>query len=226
MQVSPALGFSLGSLSLASGISAAAQYASNPHDAVDPLIGTSGGDNTVDPIRGTSAGGGNTFPGASLPFGMVQWSPDTNHEAWCFYNDKQTYGFSLTHLSGAGCALYGDFAVLPTTVSLTSSPGANLEPYAAPFDHSKEEAPPGCYAVTLANGIRVEITVAERYGIARFIFPAGVSARLLVNAGSSANTQASQTDGLSDRDVSGNRIELKTDDLFAGSVMAGRAISQ
>lgn len=84
--------------------------------------------------------------------------------------------------------VYGDYAVLPTSGELTTSPGAGIGPYAVSFDHSKEEAHPGYYAITLANGVRVEITVAERSGIARFIFPEGANARLLVNAGSSANT--------------------------------------
>ncbi|HET6169480.1 MAG TPA: hypothetical protein VFE01_04825, partial [Terracidiphilus sp.] len=66
----------------------------------------------VDTRIGT-AGGGNTFPGATLPFGMVQWSPDTTTDAWYYYGDKKILGFSMTHLSGAGCSLYGDFGVLP-----------------------------------------------------------------------------------------------------------------
>ena len=74
-----------------------------------------------------------------------------------------------------GCPIYGDFAVLPTTGALTTSPGANLDPYAAHSITANEEAHPGYYAITLANGIRVEITVAERAGIARFIFPEGAA---------------------------------------------------
>ena len=77
-------------LSLLFCIPALAQTVSTPYDAVDPTIGT--------------AGGGETFPGASLPFGMVQWSPDTNHRAYYIYNDKQITGFSMTHLSGVGCS--------------------------------------------------------------------------------------------------------------------------
>ena len=88
-----------------------AQSSTTPYDSVDPLIGT--------------AGGGNTFPGATLPFGMVQWSPDTNTDAWYRYDQKELYGFSLTHISGAGCPLYGDFAVLPTLDPLTASLGMN-----------------------------------------------------------------------------------------------------
>ena len=179
---------------------------------------------TVNPFIGT-AGGGNTFPGASLPFGMVQWSPDTNHDAWYLYNDKQIQGFSLTHISGAGCPLYGDFAVLPTTSPLTSSPGGNFAPYAAEFNHDKEDAHPGYYTVTLANGIRVEITVTERAGIARFIFPEGTPARLLVNAGSSANTTGDALTKTPGTGIYGNRIELN-EASFAGSVTAGGFCSQ
>ena len=133
-----------------SAVGACAQMRPTPYDSVDTFIGT--------------AGGGNTFPGATLPFGMVQWSPDTNHDAWYLYDEKSILGFSLTHISGAGCSLYGDFGVLPTLDELTTSPGKDFAPYAAAFEHSKEEARPGYYAVTLANGVRVEITVAERAG--------------------------------------------------------------
>jgi predicted alpha-1,2-mannosidase len=143
------------------------------YDAVNPLIGT--------------AGGGNTFPGATLPFGMVQFSPDTNADAWYKYDEKTIRDFSLTHISGAGCALYGDFGVLPIAGAVQDSPGKDFTPYAVSYDHGTEVAQPGYYAVTLANGVRVEVTVKERAGIARFTFPPGASARLLVNAGSSAN---------------------------------------
>jgi predicted alpha-1,2-mannosidase len=187
------------------GQSALAVHLSN-YDTVDPFIGT--------------AGGGNTFPGATLPFGMMQWSPDTNHDAWYFYSEKQIKGFSLTHISGAGCPLYGDFAVLPTSSALTAVPGQ--EAAATAFDHSKEEAHPGFYAVTLANGIRVEITVAERAGIARFIFPEGAASRLLINAGSSANIYAAPWGGNTNtRAAYGNQIELNSDTSFAGASAAG-----
>jgi predicted alpha-1,2-mannosidase len=190
------------------GLSVLAQSASTPYDSVDPTIGTSGG--------------GATFPGASLPFGMVQWSPDTNHNGYYLYNEKQILGFSLTHLSGVGCPIYGDFAVLPTTSALTSSPGASFDPYAAAFGHGQEQAHPGYYAVTLVNGIRVEITVTERGGIARFIFPEGASSRLLVNAGSSANTMGGPDSSLNpDRSFFSNNIELTSSDSYAGSATAG-----
>lgn len=175
--------------------------------------------NSVDTFIGT-AGGGNTFPGATLPFGMVQWSPDTNRDAWYDYNEKSILGFSLTHISGAGCPLYGDFAVLPTLDELTTSPGKDFGPYAAAFEHSKEEAHPGSYAVTLANGVRVEITVAERAGIARFTFPAGVPARLLVNAGSSAESLPPGS-----QDYNHNGITLNGSDSFSAFSRAGHFCS-
>ena len=190
--------------------SAPAVHLSN-YDTIDPFIGT--------------AGGGNTFPGATMPFGMMQWSPDTNHDAWYFYSEKQIKGFSLTHISGAGCPLYGDFAVLPTSSALTAVPGQEVAAYATTFDHSKEEAHPGFYAVTLANGIRVEITVAERAGIARFSFPEGAASRLLINAGSSANTTGNALTRTPGTGIYGNRIELN-DASFAGSVTAGGFCSQ
>jgi predicted alpha-1,2-mannosidase len=171
-----------------------AQNTAGPYQAVDTRIGT--------------AGGGNTFPGATLPFGMVQWSPDTTNEAWYFYRQKAILGFSMTHISGAGCSLYGDFGVLPVSGELAESPGKNFAPYAPAFDHAREEAHPGYYEITLASGVRVELTTAERAGIARFTFPAGTPARLLVNAGSSANIDASE-------------IALSGGDAFAGSANAG-----
>jgi len=185
-------------------LSAVASQAQSPYDSVNPIIGADGG--------------GNTFPGATLPFGMVQWSPDTGADAWYYHHDKQITGFGLTHISGAGCPLYGDFAVLPTLSELSTSPGAGVAPYAAAFDHSQEDAHPGYYAVTLTNGVRVEITVAERSGIARFMFPAGTPARLLVNAGSSANTNNPKQAGSAEY---GNRIELDSESSYTGSVSAG-----
>ena len=112
---------------------------------------------------------------------MVQWSPDTNTDAWYKYDEKQLYGFSLTHISGAGCPLYGDFAVMPTLDALTASPGTKFAPLA--FDRRDEQAHPGYYAVTLTNGVHVELTVADRAGIARFTFPQGADVRMLINAG-------------------------------------------
>ncbi|HEV2214107.1 MAG TPA: GH92 family glycosyl hydrolase [Terracidiphilus sp.] len=188
-----------------------AQVVPSPYNSVQPIIGTEGG--------------GNTFPGAALPFGMVQWSPDTNADAWYYHKQDRLYGFSLTHLSGAGCPLYGDFGLLPTSDALTTSPGAlggaGFAQYAVGLDHMHEDAHPGYYTVALANGIRAEITVAERAGIARFTFPAGADARVMVNAGSSANTV--ETPGRHQRGSQsyGNQIRVRADGSFTGWVSAG-----
>src|SRR5271165_4425101 len=198
-------------LALGCGVASIAQQAT-PYASVDTLIGT--------------AGGGNTFPGASTPFGMVQCSPDTNHDAWYRYDEKAIVGFSLTHISGAGCPLYGDFGVLPVTGELTTSPGKDLAPYAAPFDHAQEETHPGYYAVTLANGVRVEITVGERAGIARFIFPTGTPARLLVNAGSSSDSIPAGPNAEGERAKDTNEIALTGSDAFGGSSRAGHFCQQ
>lgn len=187
---------------------APAQNAASPYEAVNPIIGT--------------AGGGNTFPGATLPFGMIQWSPDTGPDAWYDYGAKRIYGFSLTHISGAGCPVYGDFPVLPWPGDLTVSPHANRELYTEPFDHAHEVAHPGYYALTLANGIRVEITVAERAGIARFTFPAGVAPRLLLNAGGSANsTVVDKKPNDPARANDGYTINISGNDAVEGEARAG-----
>ena len=183
-----------------------AQKPATPYDLVDPFIGT--------------AGGGNTFPGATLPFGMVQWSPDTNEDAWYRYDEKSIYGFSLTHVSGAGCPLYGDFAVLPVPGALGTSPGTNVTAYAQAFNHANEQAHPGYYGATLDSGVRVEITVTERAGIARFIFPAGTPARLLINSGSSTHGTGGDT-RRKDAEKDENSIELTGPQGFQAWSRAG-----
>lgn len=104
---------------------------------------------------------------------MIQWSPDTGTEGWYDYAKDRIYGFSLTHISGAGCPLYGDFPVLPWPGDVTVSPHANRAWYTVAFSHAKETAHPGSYAVTLDNGTKVELTVTERAGIAHFTCPKG-----------------------------------------------------
>ena len=157
---------------------------------VNPFAGTRPGPGTF--------GGGHNFPGASLPFGMVQWSPDTTPTAppagGYDHRDNHVRGFSLTHLSGAGCALYGDFPFLPTTEPLVSSParrGGGLDGRFQPgFSHADERAWPGFYATRLnpARGaaIDVALTATTRTGIARFEFPANPHASVLIDAGGSA----------------------------------------
>ena len=178
--------------------------------------------NAVDPMIGTS-GGGFTFPGASLPFGMIQWGPDTNTRGYYFYGEKSTRGFSLTHLSGVGCPIFADVPVLPWTGTFAVSPGKDSSLYVVPFDHTTEQAHPGYYAITLGNGVKVELTVEERSGIARFRFPEGQSARLLIDAGRSADTNVHlpllRPGGRREKD--GSQVEVIGNDGLRGTVTAG-----
>ena len=145
---------------------------------------------------GTGGGAGNTFPGATVPFGMVQWSPDTDPSTVNFsggysYGDSRIRGFSLTHLSGAGCAALRDVPFLPTTAPVERAPGrfgsSDLDPaYLSSFSHASESAGPGRYRVRLEpSGTEVELSATTRTGAARIGFPAG-GGSVLVNAGGSA----------------------------------------
>jgi predicted alpha-1,2-mannosidase len=145
-----------------------------------------------------SFGGGHNFPGATAPFGMVQWGPDTvpadRHSGGYDYRDRHLSGFSLTHLSGAGCALYGDFPFLPTTEPIRASPadsGGGLSGRFRPgFSHLNERARPGLYSVRLnpvgGGAIDAALTATTRSGMARFTFPRSPHASVLIDAGGSA----------------------------------------
>jgi putative alpha-1,2-mannosidase len=94
----------------------------------------------VDPFIGTG-GHGHTFPGPTMPFGMVQLSPDTRLHGWdgCsgyHYSDKKIYGFSHTHLSGTGCSDYGDILLMPTVGKVQFS----NKKYSSPFKKGKRES--------------------------------------------------------------------------------------
>jgi predicted alpha-1,2-mannosidase len=172
-------------------ISAPPATASGFADDVSLFAGTMPGHDTF--------GGGHNFPGATVPFGMVQWSPDTtpadrNGDGYD-YRDRHLSGFSLTHLSGAGCALYGDFPFLPTTEPIASSPAGSgatgLDGKFQPgFSHAGESARPGYYSMRLnpARGaaIDAELTATTRTGMGRFTFPPNPHASVLIDAGGSA----------------------------------------
>ena len=147
----------------------------------------------VQPLNGTD-NGGDTYPGAVAPFGMMQWSPDTT-SLWqgggYLYTDKKITGFSFGHLSGAGGLYGGDFAFTPILGSVTSSPVTNGNhgklTFPSAFSHADEIARPGCYSVQFANGIRTELTVTTRTGFGRFTYPSGHTASMVINAGSGAD---------------------------------------
>src|SRR5258708_37559483 len=147
---------------------------------------------TINPFIGTGAqkklpaaySGGETFPGADVPFGMVQWSPDTVRSTYSGYNDQDTRirGFSLTHLSGAGCSAYGDVPFLPYAgLSPATLTIPDLTRAASTFAHPDEIAHAGYYRVHLHNGVTTELTVTQRSGAGRFTYPVGQTAAMLVN---------------------------------------------
>ncbi|MFI6091230.1 GH92 family glycosyl hydrolase [Streptomyces sp. NPDC051218] len=141
----------------------------------------------VNPFIGTE-NEGNTYPGAAVPFGMVQFSPDTGHNTGYDHSDTHIRGFSTVHLSGVGCGLGGDLPVLPTTGDLKETDYAK---YAAEFSHDDEKARPGSYEVGLKSGIDAELTATKRTGVQRYTFPATDKANVLLNAGQSLHKTGS-----------------------------------
>ncbi|MFD8999582.1 GH92 family glycosyl hydrolase [Streptomyces sp. NPDC059582] len=141
----------------------------------------------VNPFIG-SENDGNTYPGAAVPFGMVQFSPDTGHNTGYDYSQNHIRGFSLVHLSGVGCGLGGDLPVLPTTGDVTETDYAKYE---AEFSHDAEKASPGYYKVGLKDGIEAELTATARTGVQRYTFPATDKANVLLNAGQSLHRTVS-----------------------------------
>ena len=132
----------------------------------------------VNPFIGTG-GHGHTYPGATMPFGMMQLSPDTRLEGWdgCsgyHYTDSEIYGFSHTHLSGTGVSDYGDILLMPTNKVVFNNGADGKEGYKSKFSHDKEIAEPGFYKVHLDNtNIDVELTVSERSGKHKYEFSKG-----------------------------------------------------
>jgi predicted alpha-1,2-mannosidase len=148
----------------------------NPTHYVDPFIGT--------------AGHGHTFPGATMPFGMVQLSPDTRLTGWdgCsgyHYSDEIIYGFSHTHLSGTGISDYGDILLMPTVgdVYLTAKNGELTDRgYASRFSHQSETAQPGYYAVKLEDDkVLAELTTTKRTGLHRYSYPPTEEANVIID---------------------------------------------
>jgi len=143
-----------------------------------------------------TGGDANTFPGAVAPFGMIQWSPDTEagqRSGGYFDGDTRISGFSLIHLSGAGCGYGEDFAFSPVLGEITNSPATNRTAFATSFKHGHELSKPGCYSVILDNGIKVELTTSTRCGCGQFTFPAGETGTIAINAGSDINGTISST---------------------------------
>jgi len=147
-----------------------------PVDYILPMVGTQGE--------------GNTFPGATAPFGMLQLSPDTENKlseaaSGYKYADGSIMGFSLTHFNGTGVPDLGDFLFTPIVGTPKYIPGPKAHPdsgYRSPFLHTNETASAGYYSVKLSNSVvKVELTAGDRAGFLRFTFPKTDSAFILTD---------------------------------------------
>ena len=145
-------------------------YSQNYHQYVNPMIGT--------------GGHGHTYPGATVPFGMVQLSPDTRIDgSWdgCsgyHYDDTTIYGFSHTHLNGTGCTDFGDIMLMPTM----GEPTFNPKEYGSTFSHSNEKATAGFYSVKLdKHNIDVNLTASTRVGLHQYTFNTAGQANIILD---------------------------------------------
>ncbi|MDO5105820.1 GH92 family glycosyl hydrolase [Capnocytophaga sp.] len=149
----------------------------------------------VNPFIGTD-GPGNTFPGATLPFGMVQLSPDIGIPGWdriagYFYQDSIISGFSHTHLSGTGAGDLYDILVMPTNSRFSERIAENSYKPFSKFSHENETATAGYYSVDLQSfNIKAELTATERVGIHRYTFPEDRNTKINVDLGFSMNWDA------------------------------------
>ena len=178
-----------------------ADYVTDPAAYVDPFIGT--------------GGHGHTFPGATVPFGMVQFSPDTRMNDWdgCsgyHTSDHTILGFSTTHLSGTGCSDYGDFRFMPIVGDVIFDKGnadRTSTGYRSAFQHENEDAQAGYYAVLLDDyNTKVELTTGDRVGMMRCIFPQGADAHLLLD----------MVEGVNDEFVYDSWLQIEGDNAISG----------
>ncbi|CAM3436370.1 GH92 family glycosyl hydrolase [Isoptericola cucumis] len=173
----------------------------DPVPYVDPMVGTGQATGVVGEI--------NNFPGPSMPFGMMQLSPDTQVSvddpdrayAGYRYSHEAIRGFSLTH-AAAGCNIFGDVPILPVSGDVGERPWERSEK----FSHDAESAEVGRYEVTLqSSGIEAELSAATRSGGLTFDYPADGDSQVILNAGGSlATVQEATTEVVGERTVSGS----------------------
>jgi predicted alpha-1,2-mannosidase len=169
----------------------------------------------VDPMIGTDAHG-HTFPGPSMPFGLVQLSPDNGISGWDWsggyhYSSDRIVGFSHTHISGTGVGDMLDVLILPSNQSvsynLNGSIPDSFEPYYATFSHDNETASAGYYSVLLNESqIKVELTTSERAGFHKYTFPAVDTGSVLIDLGFAVNRDS----------VTSSHIKIISDTLVTG----------
>lgn len=173
--------------------SAKAQNVKNLAQYVNPFIGT--------------GGHGHTYPGPSLPFGMIQPGPDSRLVGWdaCsgyHYTDNTIYGFSQTHLSGVGIEDYCDFLMMPTT----GSPEFNNESYKSTFQKKNEKASAGYYTNILDKyNVKAEITATQRTGLYRFTYPKNKQANIIIDLKHRDKVLDSWIEIVNDREIRGYR---------------------
>ena len=170
-----------------------------PEDSRDPAA-------YVDPFIGTD-GHGHTFPGATMPHGMVQLSPDTRLGGWdgasgYHYSDSEIYGFSQTALNGTGVGDYGDILLMP----VTGPPVFTGDAYKSPFRKETEHAEAGYYTVFLDKpGVLAEMTATTRVGYHRYTFPASDEAHIIIDLEHRDRVVASWIEVVSDTEIRGLR---------------------
>jgi predicted alpha-1,2-mannosidase len=149
-------------------------FGKSPVDYVNPMIGT--------------AEHGHVYPGAAVPFGMVQLSPDTRDNTWdgssgYHYSDGSILGFSHNHLTGTGCPDLGNVLLIPTVGPLKLTPGGHPgDGYQARFSHADEVSRPGYYSVLLPDyQVKVELTATAHVGLHRYTFPATADGHVVVD---------------------------------------------
>lgn len=181
-------------------VAASSLAARHPVDMPLPMVGT--------------GGHGHAFPGAAVPFGMVQLSPDTPLEGWdgssgYHYSDNAIRGFSHTHLSGTGVGCLGDILLTPTVGEVRLEAGTPGNGYVSRFSHTNEIATPGYYRVFLDDPkVTAELTATERCGFHRYTFPAAQDAHFILDlVHGVGNSPVEATLNIeSDRRISGSRI--------------------
>jgi predicted alpha-1,2-mannosidase len=165
----------------------------------------------VNPFIGTG-GHGHTYPGATMPFGMMQLSPDTRLDGWdgCsgyHYSDNEIYGFSHTHLSGTGVSDYGDILLMPTNKKVFNNGADGKEGYKSKFSHENEVAEPGFYKVHLDDtNIDVELTVSKRSGMHQYKFPASDNQFVILDLVHRDKVLDAKINRISDTELTGYRF--------------------
>ena len=152
-------------------VASSASAQGDPVSQADPFIGTQ---------TSSQLDNGNTVPGATRPFGMLNWSPDPPDGGIYRYEHPVTRGFSLMHVSGPGCGVFGNVPIFPMLGLPVQPPPVLPLSYQAGYSHADEVAQPGYYAVKLDSGVRVQIAAGIHSGISELQYPSGTDAHTVL----------------------------------------------